>query len=139
MVCRPAHVVCARSPEHYEIVCKLGRGKYSDVFKGVDTDTGKTVVIKVLKPVKKKKIRREVMVLNTLKGGVNILNVWSCTLPASLRLLSSLSLSLSCRCHHYHHYHITIALTIIALIPTRRSPATRAASSARRSTPMRSW
>ena len=55
-------------------------------------------------------------------------------------IIINIVISTSHQYHQYHHqYHITIALTIIALIPTRRSPATRAASSARRSTPMRSW
>jgi casein kinase II subunit alpha len=56
-------------------VRKLGRGKYSEVFQGVDIRTEKPIVIKVLKPVKKKKIRREIMILNSLRNGVNILNV----------------------------------------------------------------
>ncbi|KAL0212302.1 hypothetical protein RCL1_005928 [Eukaryota sp. TZLM3-RCL] len=38
-------------PDPYEIYRKIGRGKYSDVFLGVDTRTNKKVVIKVLKPV----------------------------------------------------------------------------------------
>ena len=33
-------------------------GKYSEVFEGVDTQTGKLVVIKILKPVLKAKIKR---------------------------------------------------------------------------------
>ena len=33
------------------------------------------IVIKILKPVKKTKIRREIKILQTLKGGVNIINL----------------------------------------------------------------
>lgn len=38
-----------RSIEKYEIVCKLGRGKYSEVFEGINVADGEKVVIKILK------------------------------------------------------------------------------------------
>lgn len=41
---------------NYEIISKIGRGKYSEVFTGVNILNNKTCVIKVLKPVKLKKI-----------------------------------------------------------------------------------
>lgn len=34
---------------NYEITCKLGRGKYSEVFEGVDIRTEKNIVVKILK------------------------------------------------------------------------------------------
>lgn len=49
--------------EHYELVRKIGRGKYSEVFEGVNVLNDQTCVIKILKPVKKKKIKREIKVL----------------------------------------------------------------------------
>ena len=42
---------------NYEIIRKIGRGKYSEVFEGVDITCNQLVVIKILKPVKKKKIK----------------------------------------------------------------------------------
>lgn len=57
------------SQERFDVVRKLGRGKYSEVFAGVDTETEKSVVVKILKPVKRKKILREVKILEALKGG----------------------------------------------------------------------
>ena len=36
--------------DNYEIIEKLGRGKYSDVFLGINIKTQKKVVLKVLKP-----------------------------------------------------------------------------------------
>ena len=63
------------SPERYEIEKKIGRGKYSDVFLGWDTETQKNVVIKVLKPVKKKKIMRELKILHNLQGGPHIVKL----------------------------------------------------------------
>ena len=42
--------------KNYEIVSKIGRGKYSEVFQGVNVLNDEPCVIKVLKPVKLKKI-----------------------------------------------------------------------------------
>lgn len=61
--------------DRYEIEKKIGRGKYSDVFLGWDTETKENVVIKVLKPVKKKKIMRELKILHNLQGGPNIVRL----------------------------------------------------------------
>nr|GAT49715.1 Pkinase-domain-containing protein [Mycena chlorophos] len=59
--------------DHYEIVRKVGRGKYSEVFEGVNIVTEDKCIIKVLKPVKKKKIKREIKILQNLAGGPNII------------------------------------------------------------------
>ncbi|KAL7409591.1 kinase-like domain-containing protein [Mrakia frigida] len=61
--------------EDYEIVRKVGRGKYSEVFAGVSLSTSQKVVVKVLKPVKKKKIKREIKILMNLSGGPNVINL----------------------------------------------------------------
>jgi casein kinase II subunit alpha len=70
-------------------VRKVGRGKYSEVrfaaiyagpkthyprqvFEGVNIVTEEKCIIKVLKPVKKKKIKREIKILQNLAGGPNI-------------------------------------------------------------------
>lgn len=63
------------SQEKYEIIKKLGRGKYSEVFLGIDLSNGQKCVIKVLKPVKRKKIKREVTILKNLVGGPNIIGL----------------------------------------------------------------
>lgn len=54
--------------DDYEIQSKLGRGRYSEVFKASNLLTNEDVVVKILKPVKHVKIRREVMVLEQLGG-----------------------------------------------------------------------
>mmetsp|Transcript_30743 Transcript_30743/g.63993 ORF Transcript_30743/g.63993 Transcript_30743/m.63993 type:complete len:102 (-) Transcript_30743:1076-1381(-) len=41
--------------EDYEVIRKIGRGKYSEVFEGVNVGNNSKCVIKILKPVKKKK------------------------------------------------------------------------------------
>ncbi len=50
-----------------------GRGKYSEVFEGINVVNYQKCVIKVLKPVKKKKIKREIKILQNLSGGPNII------------------------------------------------------------------
>lgn len=77
------------SQDHYEIVRKVGRGKYSEVrlslilmspvdlnlfkvFEGINIANDEKCIIKVLKPVKKKKIKREIKILQNLAGGPNI-------------------------------------------------------------------
>ena len=60
--------------DDYEVVRKLGRGKYSEVFEGRHVNGGKCV-IKILKPVKTKKIKREIKILQNLTGGVNVIKL----------------------------------------------------------------
>lgn len=63
---------------------KVGRGKYSEVFEGVHSPTGERCVIKILKPVKKKKIKREIKILQNLCGGPNVISLLDCVRdPAS--------------------------------------------------------
>jgi len=56
-------------------VKKIGRGKYSEVFEGVNELSKAKCVIKILKPVKKKKIKREIKILQNLCGGPNIIRL----------------------------------------------------------------
>lgn len=61
--------------ENYEVVKKIGRGKYSEVFSGMNANNNQKCVIKILKPVKKKKIKREIKILQNLSGGKNIIQL----------------------------------------------------------------
>jgi casein kinase II subunit alpha len=63
------------SQENYEIIRKVGRGKYSEVFEGINILTHQKCVIKALKPVKKKKIKREIKILQNLAGGPNVIQL----------------------------------------------------------------
>jgi serine/threonine protein kinase len=56
-------ILIIRSQENYEIIKKIGRGKYSEVYEGINTLNNERIVIKILKPVKKTKIRREIKIL----------------------------------------------------------------------------
>ena len=64
-----------RPLEKYQVLRKIGRGKYSEVFEGLNTETNQPIVIKILKPVKKKKIKREIKILENLRGGTNIIQL----------------------------------------------------------------
>ncbi|CCH40666.1 Casein kinase II subunit alpha [Wickerhamomyces ciferrii] len=64
-----------QTQENYEIVKKLGRGKYSEVFEGISLNNHEKVVIKVLKPVKRKKIKREIKILQNLVDGPFIIQL----------------------------------------------------------------
>jgi casein kinase II subunit alpha len=61
--------------DHYEVIKKIGRGKYSEVFEGINVVTDEKCVVKILKPVKKKKIKREIKILQNLAGGPNIIQL----------------------------------------------------------------
>jgi casein kinase II subunit alpha len=68
MICRM--IICSEAPTYsdsmflwwprdqddYEVVRKVGRGKYSEVFEGVNAVNNERCIIKILKPVKKKKV-----------------------------------------------------------------------------------
>lgn len=64
-----------REQDDYQIIRKIGRGKYSEVFDGMDMKNNKLCVVKILKPVKKKKIQREIKILKNLQGGTNIIHL----------------------------------------------------------------
>lgn len=51
------HRATSRDQDDYEVVRKVGRGKYSEVFEGVNAINSERCIIKILKPVKKKKVR----------------------------------------------------------------------------------
>ncbi|MFQ6670659.1 hypothetical protein Gotur_035487 [Gossypium turneri] len=61
--------------DDYEVVRKVGRGKYSEVFEGVHCTDNEKCIIKILKPVKKKKIKREIKILQNLCEGPNIVKL----------------------------------------------------------------
>ncbi|CDW71309.1 casein kinase ii subunit [Stylonychia lemnae] len=62
--------------EDYQVVHKLGRGKYSEVYEGVNLRNNQKCVVKILKPVRTEKIFREIKILQTLFGGPNIVKLY---------------------------------------------------------------
>ena len=75
-----SHVVEWGNQDDYQLVRKLGRGKYSEVFEAINITNNEKCVVKTLKPVKKKKIKREIKILENLRGGTNVI-----TLQVNLR------------------------------------------------------
>ncbi|CAB1313957.1 unnamed protein product [Coregonus sp. 'balchen'] len=59
----------------YEAHVPSWRGKYSEVFEAININNNEKVVVKILKPVKKKKIKREIKILENLRGGTNIIRL----------------------------------------------------------------
>jgi serine/threonine protein kinase len=45
-------IITYRSQENFEIIKKIGRGKYSEVYEGINTANNERIVIKILKPGK---------------------------------------------------------------------------------------
>merc|ERR1711978_669964 len=70
-----SHVVEWGNQDDYQLVRKLGRGKYSEVFESINVsnNANEKCVVKTLKPVKKKKIKREIKILEILRGGTNVI------------------------------------------------------------------
>ena len=87
-----------REQDDYQLVRKLGRGKYSEVFEAINVVTHEKCVVKILKviiysyfynylfiskynlfdyfqPVKKERIKREIKILENLRGGTNIITL----------------------------------------------------------------
>jgi len=65
-------------PEDYCVLQKIGRGKYSEVFRA--DRCGDECVVKVLKPLKnkqlmEKKIKREIKILQNITGGPNCIQL----------------------------------------------------------------
>jgi len=75
--------------EDYEVIRKIGRGKYSEVFEGINIYNKQRCVIKILKPVKKKKIKREIKILQNLCGGPNIVKLLDVVRDLTARLHAS--------------------------------------------------
>nr|XP_027204930.1 casein kinase II subunit alpha-like [Dermatophagoides pteronyssinus] len=69
------HQVEWSEQDDYQLVRKLGRGKYSEVFEAINVANNGRCVVKILKPVKKKKIKREIKILENLRDGPNIITL----------------------------------------------------------------
>jgi len=52
---------------------EVGRGKFSNVYKCKSPEYDFPLVMKVFKPERTKRIRREILILKNLKGGPNII------------------------------------------------------------------
>ena len=56
--------------DKYEVNGRLGFGRFSEVMEGLEMDSGRKVVLKVLKPARSYKIKREIRVLQVTSNAV---------------------------------------------------------------------
>lgn len=64
------------STSKWRVYKRLGQGKYSEVFEGKNTETNEVACVKILKPVIPKLFKLEVYVLQELKKGPNIVQLY---------------------------------------------------------------
>jgi casein kinase II subunit alpha len=64
------------SPDPYLLSRKIGRGKYSEVFTATNRVINRPCVVKMLKPVKEKRLAREVLILQNLCGVPNVISLY---------------------------------------------------------------
>jgi len=61
--------------DKYEVLQQLGKGKYGEVFEGVNTETNQRCVVKIMRPVKEQRLKREIKILRLVSGGPNIVTL----------------------------------------------------------------
>jgi hypothetical protein len=81
---KPFHIVLYREIEFLIPFHCTGRGRHSDVFEGINIVNNQIYAIKVLKPVKKKILNREVKVLQNLAGGPNIISLFDLVIDSQV-------------------------------------------------------
>lgn len=59
----------------YEVTRQLGKGKYGEVYQSVNLGSDETCVIKIMRPVKEHRLRREVKILQHVNGGPNVIKL----------------------------------------------------------------
>lgn len=84
------YVIKWSSPEPYEIIQRIGHGKYSEVFLAMNVikEPEEKCVIKVLKPVKSRKIKRESKILQALSDGPNIIQLRDMVISDESKIMS---------------------------------------------------
>lgn len=73
--------------DDYSVSTRVGRGKYSNVFRGKNKN-GSLCVVKVLKPVRISKINREIAILEHLRGGPNISQLFDVVLDTDSKSIA---------------------------------------------------
>lgn len=70
--------------DRYEVNGRLGFGRFSEVMEGIEVDHGREVVLKVLKPARSYKIKREIRVLQASHAIQVPVRVPHCEVPCSV-------------------------------------------------------
>jgi casein kinase II subunit alpha len=74
-------------PEPYSLLKKVGRGKYSTVFKALQ-NRNHEVAIKILVPLDPRRYLREIKILKNLEGGRNIVRLLDLVLDPATKICS---------------------------------------------------
>jgi casein kinase II subunit alpha len=61
--------------DNYLVSKQLGKGKYGEVFASTNVRNRASCVIKIMRPVKEHRLRREIKILQHVKGGPNIVTL----------------------------------------------------------------
>lgn len=61
--------------DKYEVLQQLGKGKYGEVFEGVNLTDNQRCVVKIMRPVKEQRLKREIKILRLVSGGPNIVTL----------------------------------------------------------------
>jgi casein kinase II subunit alpha len=61
--------------DKYEVLQQLGKGKYGEVFEGVNIEANQRCVVKIMRPVKEQRLKREIKILRLVSGGPNIVTL----------------------------------------------------------------
>ena len=61
--------------DDYEAITMIGKGKFGLVYSGINILNNSPVVLKFLKPIDENKVKREIKILNSIRGIPNTLNL----------------------------------------------------------------
>lgn len=62
--------------DKYDVLRQLGKGKYGEVFEGLNLTSGQQCVVKIMRPVKEQRLKREIKILRLVCGGRNIVELF---------------------------------------------------------------
>lgn len=61
--------------DEYGVGKKIGHGRYGEVYEGIRFSSGEKCVVKILKPVQRHRLKREICILQNLRNGTNIVKL----------------------------------------------------------------